>query len=414
MKNVIIVDASPIFREFLKDKLNAEKVAVTIATGRRDAFIKMLSNLPDLIILDVQDTFEDLLDFLKKKYADPNAMHIPIIIAGPLVEHSKLSVLAQFGVIKYFPKPLKFDIFFESVGSVLKLAFSMDVTPCILDIHKNGNILFIELAQGLNREKLSLLKYKLSEMIEDSDIETPKIVLMITNLELSFIDAPNLEFLLDNILAVPKVQAKNITVLSLDNFTRELISGHDDYTGIEISTDISNVLNTLVESTNSVSISEVITDKILSQTDAHQTGSIETRFYTDNTVIKEERNSGDLLKVALIDDDIVILKILEKAFKDIGATCSLFTQGTEFLNESNKQRFDLAILDIFMPGISGFDILKRLKDTNQELPVIIYSQVIQREAVVQALSLGAKRYLLKPQKAEVIIQKAKELLNGKI
>ncbi|MBR7063703.1 MAG: response regulator, partial [Treponema sp.] len=84
------------------------------------------------------------------------------------------------------------------------------------------------------------------------------------------------------------------------------ISGHDDYTGIEISTDISNVLNTLVESTNSVSISEVITDKILSQTDAHQTGSIETRFYTDNTVIKEEINSGDLLKVALIDDDIVI------------------------------------------------------------------------------------------------------------
>ncbi|MCK9170336.1 MAG: response regulator [Treponema sp.] len=414
MKNVIIIDASPLFREFLKDKLSTEKVAVSIAQGKRDAFTKMISTLPDLVILDVQNSFEDLLEFLEKKYNDPNASRIPIIAAGPLVERSKIAVLVQFGVIKYFTKPIKFDILFESIGQVLKLSFSMDVTPCVLDIHRNGNIIFIEVAQGLNREKLALLKYKLAEMIENEDMEYPKILLMLTNLDLTFVDGSNLELLLDNILANPKIQNKNVKVLSFNSFIRELISGHPRYNGIEVATNLSNILNSLVDSSTFSSMSDLITDKILTPDGEQMQGSIETRFYSDTGVMQDDDVEGNVLRIALVDDDMVILKILENSFKSIGASCDLYNDSTEFVTGFNKHKYDLVILDIFMPGISGFDILRRLQESKTDVPIIIYSQATQKEAVVQALSLGAKRYLVKPQKPEVIIQKSIELLHGKI
>lgn len=414
MKNVIIVDASPLFREFLKDKLSTERVSVSIAQGKRDAFTKMISLLPDLVILDVQNSFEDLLEFLEKKYNDPNASHIPIIAAGPLVERTKIAILAQFGVIKYFTKPIKFDVLFESIGHILKLSFSMDVTPCVLDIHHNGNIIFIEVARGLNREKLALMKYKLSEMIENETIENPKVILMMTNLDLTFVDGSNLEQLLDNVLANPKIQNKNVKVLSFNAFTRDLISGHPRYSGVETATNLAQVLNSLVDSSSFSNISDLITDRILTPGGEQVPGSIETRFYSDSGVIQDDDSLGDVLRIAIVDDDMVILKLLENSFKSIGASCDLYNNGTEFITGFNRHKYDLVILDIFMPGISGFDILQRLQESDSSIPIMVYSQTTQKEAVVQALSLGAKRYLVKPQKPEVIIQKSIELLHGKI
>jgi DNA-binding response OmpR family regulator len=65
-----------------------------------------------------------------------------------------------------------------------------------------------------------------------------------------------------------------------------------------------------------------------------------------------------------------------------------------------------------MPGLSGFDILNFLHTKHYPSPVIIYSNITQRESVVQALSLGAKSFLVKPQKPDVIIQKSLEVINA--
>ena len=55
MKNVLIVDPSPMFREFLKDKLTEEKISVTVVQEKRDAIIKITSMLPDLVIYELSD-----------------------------------------------------------------------------------------------------------------------------------------------------------------------------------------------------------------------------------------------------------------------------------------------------------------------------------------------------------------------
>lgn len=352
---------------------------------------------------------------MESKHNDPNAKLIPIIISGPIIEREKVATLSQFGVVKYFTKPIKFDIFFESIGKILKASFSIDITPCVLEIHLNGNIIFIEIAQGMNREKLALLKYKLPELIEANRIINPKVILMMTDLQLSFVDGANLELLFDNVTADPRIQKKNIKVLSLDSFTKELIDGHPQYSGIEVTNNLNQVLNSLVESGPTTNIHELVTDKILASDEKAEQGSVEMRFVSDTGVISDDDvDKGNILKVAIVDDDAVVRKILQTAFTTISADSILFDSGSEFLSSLSQQQYDLVILDIYMAGLSGFDILKNLQERKYSTPIIVYSQATQREAVVQALTLGAKSYLVKPQKPETIIQKAVEVLHAQI
>ena len=429
MKNVLIVDPSPMFREFLKDKLTDEKTSVTVVQEKRDAIIKITSMLPDLVIYELSefDDLQSVTEIFTDIKKDPNASRIPLIATGPIYDKTTIALFAKLGVQKYFVKPVKFDLFFEAIGKILRTPFAIDTTPCVLDIHRNGNIIFIEIAQGLNREKISLLKYKLSEIIENNEIDSPKIILMMTNLELSFVDGLNLELLLDNILTNQKIHTKNIKVLSFSSFTSELIDGHPQYDGIEVATDISQFLNSLVDSTSTSRVSDLITDKILSSSENDAGSSIEMRFHTDlqsETEIElsqPEPEKAELketpvneLTVAVVDDDAVILKLCASGFIQAGFKCDTYTSGIDFLANVSRKKYCAIILDILMPGISGFDTLKRLQGLANKPPIIIYSQAVRKDIVVQALSLGAKSFLVKPQKPEVIVNKVQELLNGSI
>lgn len=414
MKRVLIVDAPPLFREYLKDKLVNEKITVDCASGSRDAFTKMISTLPDLMIVDAPDVLGDLFEFLETKRKDPNAAKIPVILTGPVLNRESIAKLPYYNVIKYFNKPIKFDVFFESIGKILRIALSIDTTPSILELHLNDNIIFIEIAQGLNREKIALLKYKLTEMIDGNKLNKPKVVIMLTDLKLTFVDGANLEFLFDNVIADERILPKNVKILSFDTFTKELIDGHPAYTGMEVVENLSSVLSSLVEGVGDVA--ETITDRILSATDDTSEGSVQMRFYAESGVadVEEEQERGDssLISVAIVDDDQITRNLLKAAFQQHQVDSELFDSGLDFLVSTKHKTFDLVILDIFMPGVSGLDILTTLRQNKYPSPVIIYSSATQRDAVIQALSLGAKSFIAKPMKPEIIVQKALEVLHS--
>ena len=263
MKKVLIIDSHPLFREFLKQKLYDDQIEVVLSQVGRDAYTRTISILPNLIILDMSEDRLDEMEFLEKKAADINTSRIPIIVIGPDIDKTNIAALAKYGVIKYFAKPIQFDIFFEAIGKILNNQLSLDTTPCVLDLHRNGNIIFIEIAQGLNREKIALLQYKLSELIEREEIDSPKIVIMLTNLELTFVDGYNLEFLIENVIACPKIHNKNVKILSLSSFVQAFLDGHPAYSGIEMSNNLPKVLNSLVDTTITSSVSDLITEKII-------------------------------------------------------------------------------------------------------------------------------------------------------
>lgn len=413
-KQVLIINADPMLREFLREKFISENVSVEISDGRLDSVSKMVRLLPDLIIIDVESSFDEIMDLLERKMSDPNAKRIPVIVSGPEMERAAISSLVQYGVVKYFSKPIKFDVFFEAIGKIIRVNLSMDTTPCVLEIHHNGSIIFIEIAQGLNREKISLLKYKISEMIDVYKIKEPKVIVMMTNLQLSFVDGINVELLLDTIIADNRIQRRNIKVLSLDNFMDEFIDGHVEYVGVKVIKDLTTALGSLIGKSNGGDATDIIADSILTGDDDETTGFGDIRFSAEGGDGGSLETEGSLLNIAIVDDDEVVRRILSQSFTSIGITTEVFDSGAKFAQAIQTKDFDLAVLDIFMQGVSGFDILNQLRSRATPIPVIVYSQAVQREYVIQALSLGAKGYLAKPQKPEVILRKAMEILHDRI
>lgn len=414
-KQVLIINAAPMFREFLKEKLSSENVSVEISDSRLDSFSKVVRILPDLIIIDIESSFDEVMDLLERKMSDPNAKRIPVIISGPVMDRAQISSLVQFGVVKYFSKPIKFDIFFEAIGKIIRVNLSMDTTPCVLEIHHNGNIIFVEIAQGLNREKISLLKYRITEMIDNYKIREPKMIVMMTNLQLSFVDGINVELLLDTVTADERIQHRNIKILSLDNFMDEFIDGHVEYVGVKVIKDLTSALGSLVGKNNSNDeATDIIANSILAGDDSDADGMVDIRFGADGADGDELNTEGSLLNIAIVDDDEVVRRILSQSFVALGITTETFDSGAKFAQAIQTKNYDLAVLDIFMQGVSGYDILKQLRGRERPIPVIVYSQAVQREYVIQALSLGAKGYLAKPQKPEVILKKAMEILHERI
>ncbi len=412
MKQVLLIDGSPVYNEFLTEKLAKETIKVISAQGERDAFIKLLSVLPNLVIIDVENSVSELTDFLFKKQSDPNAKSIPIILIGPKIEKEKLAELLRYGVVKYFTAPIKFDVFFETIGNILKEPIYLDPTPCILDVHLNNNIIFVEIARGLNYEKLALLRYKISELVDANNLLNPKIVVMLTNLELTFVDATNLESLFDSIVANKSIERKNIKILSLDPIVKELIAGHPQYKGLEVVTNLSKVLGSLVDSSSAENTSDLITDKILAADKNVLQGSVEMRFSADTGSTAEGEN-GNVINVAVVDGDLNTRNLLKDALSSVGANTSLFANSADFLASLAKTKYDLIILDLFVRGISGLAVLQFLKKTKVTIPVVIYSQPVQQNVLIQVIQLGAKTFIPKPQTPEVIAKKVIDVLNGK-
>ena len=401
------MDADNNFREFLKEKLASYAINVESGTGLLTAFTRTIKVLPDLLILDVESV-SAALPFLQQKKSDPNAKKIPVILIGPKIEKDKIADLIQLGVVSYFKRPLKMDLFLEALGKILGITFAMDTTPCVLNMHINDKVLFIEIAQGLNHEKIAMMKHKIPDFIKDIDADRPKVIVMLTDMELTFLDAPNLEQLLDALLSCPKILKPNIKILSLNAFVKDLVEGHTEYAGIKVVRSLAEVLGTVVKGFSSTTSQEQISEKLLSE-DLVRDESYGTRFVSES-LSRDEEDSGILFHAAIVDDQPIFRNLLKNMLATIGCEAETFESGEDFLCAIEERYYDLIILDIFMPGLSGLEVLNKLAAKQSHMPVIIYSQAMQREVVVKALNIGAKAYLVKPQKPETILAKCVEVL----
>ncbi len=77
-------------------------------------------------------------------------------------------------------------------------------------------------------------------------------------------------------------------------------------------------------------------------------------------------------KILIIDDNKDVLGIFEQVLVDKGYNVSTAYNGTEWIERFNKDCFDLVIIDINMPGVSGFEVLKNIKHTSSVVVPIIW------------------------------------------
>lgn len=102
-------------------------------------------------------------------------------------------------------------------------------------------------------------------------------------------------------------------------------------------------------------------------------------------------------KIILVEDDPFLIDIYSTKLNESGFEVSLVKDGEDVLELSKKIKPDVIILDIVLPHIDGWQILKLLKseETLKMSKIIILSNLSQKEEVEKGISLGADKYLIK-------------------
>ncbi|MBU4407196.1 MAG: sigma-54 dependent transcriptional regulator [Proteobacteria bacterium] len=107
--------------------------------------------------------------------------------------------------------------------------------------------------------------------------------------------------------------------------------------------------------------------------------------------------------ILIIDDEASIRESLSGILEDEGFLALSAEDGQQGLSLLEDERVDLVLLDIWMPGLDGLEVLKRIKETQAELPVIMISGHGTIETAVQATKMGAYDFIEKPPSYDKII-----------
>ncbi len=103
-------------------------------------------------------------------------------------------------------------------------------------------------------------------------------------------------------------------------------------------------------------------------------------------------------RLLVVDDNEMNRDMLSRRLKGKGYTVDIAEDGQQALDMMAKEPYDLILLDIMMPGISGIDVLRAVRQTKSraDLPIIMATAKDQSDDIVEALKLGANDYVTKP------------------
>lgn len=102
-------------------------------------------------------------------------------------------------------------------------------------------------------------------------------------------------------------------------------------------------------------------------------------------------------KVMIVEDDTLLANILSEALKKENFEVIIVSDGLEALNAAEKTHPSVILLDLILPGIDGFEVLKKLKenDKTSQIPIVIISNLDSISDVKSGKALGAEKYFVK-------------------
>jgi DNA-binding response OmpR family regulator len=115
------------------------------------------------------------------------------------------------------------------------------------------------------------------------------------------------------------------------------------------------------------------------------------------------------MKILVADDDPDLLDLVAYALTQTGYLVVKAADGTSALEHFNAEEPDLVILDINMPGLSGFEVCSRIRG-GSTVPVMMLTARGEEQDLVRALDLGADDYLTKPFSPRTLLARVKALL----
>ncbi len=121
------------------------------------------------------------------------------------------------------------------------------------------------------------------------------------------------------------------------------------------------------------------------------------------------------LKILYVEDEVILRDITVKSLSSVVKEIVVASNGKEGLEKFHAQNFDLIITDIAMPIMNGIDMMKCIRESNKEIPILITTAFGSQNVNISELSkYGMNAYVMKPIDIMKLVQTIDELIRNKI
>jgi len=117
--------------------------------------------------------------------------------------------------------------------------------------------------------------------------------------------------------------------------------------------------------------------------------------------------------VLIVDDEQTLCDVLSDQLTEAGYLCATASNGNDALSKLMTQDFDVALLDIRLPGISGMQVLREIRSNYRHTEAIMITAVDDAKTAIEAMKLGAADYIVKPFDPDRIDASIRTLLERK-
>lgn len=115
------------------------------------------------------------------------------------------------------------------------------------------------------------------------------------------------------------------------------------------------------------------------------------------------------MRILLIEDEKALSSFIKQGLEAAGHVCVQMFNGAQGLLKALQEDYDVILLDLMLPQMSGMDILKQLREYQSKTPVVVISALDHPDQVVKALDEGAMDYLRKPFAMEELLARLRAL-----
>ena len=116
------------------------------------------------------------------------------------------------------------------------------------------------------------------------------------------------------------------------------------------------------------------------------------------------------MRILVVEDDKKVASFLEKGLREDGYSVDVAHDGIDGSLKAHVHEYDLLILDLMLPGKSGYDILLGLRREQSSVPVLLLTARDATEDIVRGLDAGADDYLTKPFSFEILLARVRALV----
>lgn len=115
------------------------------------------------------------------------------------------------------------------------------------------------------------------------------------------------------------------------------------------------------------------------------------------------------MKILVVEDDRTVGQYVLRGLQEQGFQADLVADGSEALTATSEATYDLLILDLRLPGMTGFEVLRTLRDRGNTTPILVLTAQDSVDFKVQALRAGADDYVTKPFSFEELLARVEAL-----